>query len=51
MDAVFFVPEVKQERRFTITDSLWPIDLNEMNTNGQRIQHPGWSFNFTNYEW
>lgn len=38
----FFVLEVKQARRFTITDYLWPIDLNEMNTNGNLIQNPGW---------
>ncbi|HEY9560313.1 MAG TPA: RagB/SusD family nutrient uptake outer membrane protein [Anseongella sp.] len=38
----FFVLEVKQPRRFTITDCLWPIDLNEMNTNGNLIQNPGW---------
>ncbi len=38
----FFVLEVKQARRFTITDCLWPIDLNEMNTNGNLIQNPGW---------
>jgi len=40
--STFFVLEVKQERRFTITDCLWPISLNEMNTNGQLIQNPGW---------
>lgn len=38
----FFVLEVKQARRFTITDYLWPIDLNELNTNGNLIQNPGW---------
>lgn len=38
----FFVLEVKQSRRFTIRDCLWPIDLNEMNTNGKLIQNPGW---------
>lgn len=38
----FFVLEVKQARRFTITDCLWPIDLTEMNTNGKLIQNPGW---------
>ncbi|GAB6395230.1 MAG: RagB/SusD family nutrient uptake outer membrane protein/carbohydrate-binding protein [Bacteroidales bacterium] len=38
----FFVLEVKQSRKFSITDCLWPIDLNEMNTNGQLIQNPGW---------
>jgi hypothetical protein len=40
--STFFVLEVKQQRRFTITDYLWPISLNEMNTNGQLIQNPGW---------
>lgn len=38
----FFVLEAKQQRRFTITDCLWPIDLNEMNTNSKLIQNPGW---------
>lgn len=38
----FFNLEVKQSRRFTITDCLWPIDLNEMNTNSNLIQNPGW---------
>lgn len=38
----FFVLEVKQQRRFTITDHLWPIDLNEMNTNSLLDQSPGW---------
>ena len=38
----FFVLDVKQQRRFTITDYLWPIDLNEMNTNSKLIQNPGW---------
>jgi hypothetical protein len=38
----FFIQEVKQQRRFTITDYLWPIDLNEMNTNSKLIQNPGW---------
>ncbi len=40
--ANFFNLEVKQSRRFTITDCLWPIDLNEMNTNSKLIQNPGW---------
>jgi starch-binding outer membrane protein, SusD/RagB family len=38
----FFVLEVKQARRFSIRDYLWPIDLNEVNTNGNLIQNPGW---------
>lgn len=40
--ADFFVLEAKQSRKFTITDCLWPIDLNEMNTNSELIQNPGW---------
>lgn len=40
--AQFFNLEVKQIRKFTITDCLWPIDLNEMNTNSNLIQNPGW---------
>jgi hypothetical protein len=38
----FFVLAVKQQRKFTITDCLWPIDLVEMNTNSNLIQNPGW---------
>ena len=38
----FFVMSVKQQRKFTITDCLWPIDLEEMNTNSNLIQNPGW---------
>jgi len=38
----FFVLDVKQSRKFTITDCLWPIDLNEMNTNANLKQNPGW---------
>lgn len=40
--ADFFILEAKQTRKFTITDCLWPIDLNEMNTNSKLIQNPGW---------
>lgn len=40
--ASFFNLEVKQSRRFTINDCLWPIDLNEMNTNSNLVQNPGW---------
>lgn len=40
--ASFFNLEVKQARRFTITDNLWPIDLNEINTNSNLVQSPGW---------
>jgi hypothetical protein len=38
----FFVLGGKHSRRFTITDCLWPIDLNEINTNSNLIQNPGW---------
>jgi hypothetical protein len=38
----FFVLDAKQIRKFTITDYLWPIDLNEMNTNANLKQNPGW---------
>lgn len=38
----FFTLGVKQQRKFTITDCLWPIDLSEMNTNANLIQNPGW---------
>lgn len=38
----FFVLEAKQARKFSIRDCLWPISLNELNTNGKLIQNPGW---------
>ena len=38
----FFQLDVKQQRRFSIRDCLWPIDLEEMNTNSNLIQNPGW---------
>jgi hypothetical protein len=38
----FFILGAKQYRRFTITDCLWPIDLNEINTNSNLVQNPGW---------
>ena len=40
--AAFFQLEIKQQRKFSITDYLWPIPLDEMNTNGNLIQNPGW---------
>ncbi|MFV0419414.1 MAG: RagB/SusD family nutrient uptake outer membrane protein [Dysgonomonas sp.] len=40
--ATFFVLQVKEARKFTITDCLWPIWLAETNTNGNLIQNPGW---------
>jgi hypothetical protein len=38
----FFVLEAKQTRKFSIRDCLWPIALEELNTNGNLIQNPGW---------
>jgi hypothetical protein len=38
----FYTIESKQYRRFTPTNYLWPIDLNEMNINANLIQNPGW---------
>lgn len=38
----FFNLEVKQIRSFNITNTLWPIDLEELNTNSNLIQNPGW---------
>jgi len=40
--STFFVLGVKQPRKFLIRDYLWPIDLNELNTNGNLTQNPGW---------
>ena len=40
--ADFFILAPKQTRKFTVRDCLWPIDLNEMNTNSKLIQNPGW---------
>ncbi|MDR3245844.1 MAG: RagB/SusD family nutrient uptake outer membrane protein [Prevotellaceae bacterium] len=38
----FFVLDLKQSRRFLFRDCLWPISLNERNTNSNIIQNPGW---------
>jgi hypothetical protein len=38
----FFVLSVMEQRRFSVQDCLWPISLNETNTNGELIQNPGW---------
>ncbi|GHT51514.1 starch-binding protein [Bacteroidia bacterium] len=38
----FFVLSPIEPRKFTIKDCLWPISLNELNTNGKLIQNPGW---------
>ena len=38
----FFRLEIKQRRRFLNRNYLWPISLDEMNTNANMIQNPGW---------
>lgn len=38
----FFRLEVKQRRQFLNRNYLWPISLNELNTNANIIQNPGW---------
>jgi hypothetical protein len=38
----FFVIEPKQTRYFTMTNYLWPIDVDELNTNSNLVQNPGW---------
>jgi hypothetical protein len=38
----FFVLQIKQARSFTVKDCLWPITVDELNTNSQLIQNPGW---------
>ena len=39
----FFVLNTNlQSRRFGITDYLWPIRLDELNTNANLVQNPGW---------
>jgi hypothetical protein len=38
----FFQLETKQSRRFLSRDYLWPISINELNTNSNLIQNPGW---------
>ncbi|MCK3684470.1 RagB/SusD family nutrient uptake outer membrane protein [Maribellus sp. YY47] len=38
----FFRLEVKQRRQFLNRNYLWPLSLNEMNTNANLIQNPGW---------
>jgi hypothetical protein len=38
----FFNLDIKRPRRFTVRDCLWPISIDEMNTNSRLIQNPGW---------
>ena len=38
----FFRLEIKQRRMFLNSNYLWPLSLNEMNTNANLIQNPGW---------
>jgi hypothetical protein len=40
--STFFELGIVQSRRFTIRDYLWPICLDEMNTNGNLVQNPEW---------
>ena len=40
--STFFVLNIIQSRKFQIRDYLWPIDLDELNTNGNLTQNPGW---------
>jgi len=38
----FFEMGIVQARRFTTRDYLWPIRLDELNTNGNLVQNPDW---------
>jgi hypothetical protein len=38
----FFELQIKQARSFTVKDCLWPITVDELNTNSNLIQNPGW---------
>jgi hypothetical protein len=38
----FFVLGIKHARRFQVRDCLWPISIDELNTNSRLIQNPGW---------
>jgi hypothetical protein len=38
----FFILLPIQGRRFIERDYLWPLSLDETNTNGNLIQNPGW---------
>jgi hypothetical protein len=38
----FFVQEIKQTRKFSFRDCLWPITTDELNTNANLKQNPGW---------
>jgi hypothetical protein len=38
----FFRLEIKQRRQFLNRNYLWPIAIDEMNTNANMIQSPGW---------
>jgi hypothetical protein len=40
--STFFILQPKRINKFSITDYLWPIDLNEINTNANLKQNPGW---------
>jgi hypothetical protein len=38
----FFTLQLRQQRRFIFRDCLWPIPLDEIETNSNLIQNPGW---------
>ena len=38
----FFVQNIVQGRKWSISDCLWPIDINEMDKSRILIQNPGW---------
>jgi len=38
----FFVQEIKQTRKFSFRDCLWPLTTDELNTNANLKQNPGW---------
>jgi hypothetical protein len=38
----FFNLGIKHSRKFTVRDCLWPISIDELNTNSRLIQNPGW---------
>jgi hypothetical protein len=40
--STFFVLSLKQARKFSVRDYLWPIPLKELDINTNLIQNPGW---------
>jgi hypothetical protein len=39
---LMFVQHIKQTRKFSFRDCLWPISVAELNRNSNLIQNPGW---------